>query len=30
VNLREISAAIEKELAGLFEELRSGMAARED
>jgi hypothetical protein len=28
--LREISAAIEKELTDLFEELRSGMAARED
>jgi len=29
-DLREISAAIEKEPVGLFEELRSGMAARED
>jgi len=30
MNLREISGAIEKELITLFEELRSGMAARED
>jgi hypothetical protein len=30
MKLREISAAIEKELISLFEELRSGMAARED
>jgi hypothetical protein len=30
MNLREISGAIEKELVTLFEELRSGMAARED
>lgn len=30
MNLRETSAAIERELKGLFEELRSGMAARED
>ncbi len=30
MNLREISGAIEKELVSLFEELRSGMAARED
>ena len=30
MNLREISAAVEKELISLFEELRSGMAARED
>ena len=30
MNLREISGAIEKELTSLFEELRSGMAARED
>ncbi len=30
MNLREISGAIERELTSLFEELRSGMAARED
>ena len=30
MNLRKISGAIEKELVTLFEELRSGMAARED
>src|SRR6266702_4060153 len=30
MNLKEVSAAIEKELISLFEELRSGMAARED
>jgi len=30
MNLRELSDAIEKELVSLFEELRSGMAARED
>jgi hypothetical protein len=30
MNLREISAAIEKELISLFEELRSGITARED
>ena len=30
MNLREISGAIEKELTSLFEELRSGITARED
>jgi hypothetical protein len=30
MNLREISNTIEQELAKLFDELRSGMAARED
>jgi len=30
MNLRKLSAAVEKEVVSLFEELRSGMAARED
>ena len=30
MNLREISQKLENELSQLFEELRSGMAARED